>query len=48
MNLFTENMAQFNEYTSQSLQIKTKMNLITFQDYETLLNELEKIDKKKK
>lgn len=38
MNLFTEGMALYDDHTSQSLQIMTDINLITFRDYETLPN----------
>lgn len=46
MNLFTEDMAQFDEYTSQSLQIRTDVNLTTFKDYETLPNILNNMNEK--
>lgn len=46
INLFTENMAQFDEYTSQSLQIITDRNLITFKDYETLPKILKNMNNK--
>lgn len=38
MNLFTEGMALYDDHTSQSLQIMTNIDLITFRDYETLPN----------
>lgn len=41
MSLFTEGMALYDDRTSQSLQIMTNINFITFKAYETLPNVLQ-------